>query len=149
MAFGWTANCDYFCHRAYYNPSRKGSSQRGDGDAWPSLGRQLVRSRSSVRTGSDREMSPNLVWKSGIDTTVKGGGIFSEASVPGGMVKHVIGKGGAQIRDLQAKSGAKVAIIQDTPEAAMEKPMRITGSPEAVETAKKLVTEVLANIGGR
>lgn len=31
----------------------------------------------------------------------------------------------------------------------MEKPLRITGSPEAVETAKQLVTEVLANIDDR
>ena len=40
-------------------------------------------------------------------------------------------------------------MVQDTPEAAMEKPLRITGSPEAVETAKQLVTEVLANIDDR
>ena len=31
----------------------------------------------------------------------------------------------------------------------MEKPLRITGSPESVETAKQLVTEVLANIDDR
>ena len=38
---------------------------------------------------------------------------------------------------------------KDNSEAATEKPLRITGSPEAVETAKQLVEEVLANIGDR
>ena len=44
---------------------------------------------------------------------------------------------------------SNVILSQDTPEAAMEKPLRITGSPESVETAKQLVTEVLANIDDR
>ena len=44
---------------------------------------------------------------------------------------------------------SNVILSQDTPEAAMEKPLRITGSPESVETAKQLVTEVLANGCGR
>ena len=46
-------------------------------------------------------------------------------------------------------SSSNVILSQDTPEAAMEKPLRITGSPESVETAKQLVTEVLANIDDR
>ena len=65
------------------------------------------------------------------------------------QVGLIIGKGGEQIKQLQEQSGCKIVIIQDTPEAAMEKPLRITGSPEAVETAKQLVTEVLANIDDR
>ena len=38
---------------------------------------------------------------------------------------------------------------KDNSEAATEKPLRITGSSKAVETAKQLVTGVLANIGDR
>jgi len=78
-----------------------------------------------------------------------GGGGFFEMMVPGHKVGLIIGKGGEQIKQLQEQSGCKIVIIQDTPEAAMEKPLRITGSPEAVETAKQLVTEVLANIDDR
>ena len=67
--------------------------------------------------------------------------------VPGEKVGLIIGKKGENINRLQSLSGAKIVIVQDTPEAAMEKPLRITGSPEAVQTAKKVVGEFLAKIG--
>lgn len=35
-------------------------------------------------------------------------------------------------------------IIQDSAEFANEKPLRITGSPDAVERAKGMVTEILS-----
>ena len=72
-----------------------------------------------------------------------GGGGFFEMMVPGHKVGLIIGKGGEMIKQLQEQSGAKIVIIQDTPEAALEKPLRITGSPEAVENAKHLVTDIL------
>jgi len=71
-----------------------------------------------------------------------GGGMF-EMSVPGHKVGLIIGKGGETIKQLQERSGAKIIIIQDSPEAAHEKPLRITGDPGAVEAAKELVTEIL------
>merc|ERR1719433_600659 len=72
-----------------------------------------------------------------------GGGMF-EMSVPGHKVGLIIGKGGETIKQLQERSGAKIIIVQDSPEAAHEKPLRITGDPNAVETAKELVSEILA-----
>ena len=74
-----------------------------------------------------------------------GGGGFYEMMVPGHKVGLIIGKGGETIKSLQEQSGAKIVIIQDTPEAAMEKPLRITGTPEGVEQAKQLVTEILSS----
>merc|ERR1719384_2416065 len=71
-----------------------------------------------------------------------GGGMF-EMMVPGHKVGLIIGKGGETIKQLQERSGAKIIIIQDSPEAAQEKPLRITGDPSGVETAKELVTEIL------
>ena len=71
------------------------------------------------------------------------GGGFFEMMVPGHKVGLIIGKGGEMIKQMQEQSGAKIVIIQDTPEAAMEKPLRITGAPEAVEVAKSLVTDIL------
>jgi len=71
-----------------------------------------------------------------------GGGMF-EMNVPGHKVGLIIGKGGETIKQLQERSGAKIIIIQDSPEAAHEKPLRITGDPNAVEAAKELVTEIL------
>ena len=71
------------------------------------------------------------------------GGGFFEMIVPGHKVGLIIGKGGEMIKQMQEQSGAKIVIIQDTPEAAMEKPLRITGPPESVEIAKGLVNDVL------
>ena len=47
------------------------------------------------------------------------------------------------IKKLQERSGAKIKIIQDSAELANEKPLRITGDPNDVETARQLVTEIL------
>ena len=44
---------------------------------------------------------------------------------------------------LQESTGAKIVIIQETADFANEKPLRITGSPESVERAKNMVTEIL------
>ena len=64
-------------------------------------------------------------------------------SVPGYKVGLIVGKGGETIKQLKERSGAKIIIIQDGPEAAHEKSLRITGDPNAVETAKELIQEIL------
>merc|ERR550532_2207154 len=74
--------------------------------------------------------------------SMSGGGCF-EMLVPGHKVGLIIGKGGETIKQLQERSGAKIIIIQDSAELANEKPLRITGDPNGVETAKQLVTEIL------
>ncbi len=45
--------------------------------------------------------------------------------------------------NLQESTGAKIVIIQETADFANEKPLRITGTPESVERAKNMVTEIL------
>ena len=74
------------------------------------------------------------------------GGMF-EMNVPGHKVGLIIGKGGKTIKQLRERSGAKIIIIQDSPEVAHEKPLRITGDPGAVEAAKELVTSFLGRRG--
>jgi far upstream element-binding protein len=71
------------------------------------------------------------------------GGSSYEMMVPGHKVGLIIGKGGEMIKQLQEQSGAKIVIIQDTPEAAPEKPLRITGPPESIDIAKGLVSDIL------
>jgi len=71
------------------------------------------------------------------------GGSMFEMMVPGHKVGLIIGKAGDTIKQLQEQSGAKIVIIQDSPEAANEKPLRITGTPENVEAAKQLVIEIV------
>lgn len=72
------------------------------------------------------------------------GGTNFEMMVPGHKVGLIIGKGGETIKQLQEQSGAKIVIIQDTPEAANEKPLRITGTAENVEQAKQLVLDIVS-----
>ena len=64
--------------------------------------------------------------------------------IPGNLVARIIGKGGEVIKALQEETGAKIVIIQDSREYAMEKPLRITGSVEVVEAARNRVEQVLA-----
>ena len=79
---------------------------------------------------------------SGGGGSMSGGGCF-EMLVPGHKVGLIIGKGGETIKQLQEHSGAKIIIIQDSAELANEKPLRIMGDPNSVETAKQLITEIL------
>ena len=66
-----------------------------------------------------------------------------EMTIQGNLVA-IIGKGGEVIKALQEETGAKIVIIQDSREYAMEKPLRITGTVEAVEAARNRVEQVLA-----
>ena len=50
-----------------------------------------------------------------------------EMMIPGNLVARIIGKGGEVIKALQLETGAKIVIIQDSREYALEKPLRITG----------------------
>jgi far upstream element-binding protein len=68
---------------------------------------------------------------------------YQEIMVPGPKVGLVIGKGGETIKMLQEKTGAKMVVIQDGPAQELEKPLRISGDPQKVEHAKKLVYELI------
>lgn len=66
--------------------------------------------------------------------------------IPGNKVGFIIGKGGSGIRGLQDKAGVKMVIFQDSAQANNEeKQLRITGPPEQVDYAKKLVEEMLCD----
>jgi len=72
-------------------------------------------------------------------------GLF-EIMVPGNKVGLIIGKGGETIKMLQEQTGAKITIIQENSEQADQKPLRISGPPDAVEDAKARVMELLSQI---
>lgn len=71
------------------------------------------------------------------------GGGQVEMMVPGHKVGLIIGKGGETIKMLQEQTGAKIIIIQESNEHADQKPLRISGPPEAIEEAKGKVMEIL------
>jgi far upstream element-binding protein len=60
------------------------------------------------------------------------------------LVGRVIGSGGATIRDIQTRCGAKVQIHQDMPEHEPRK-IEITGNANAVEQASMLIQFVMEN----
>merc|ERR1719259_440888 len=75
----------------------------------------------------------------------RGGGpgydITDNFSVPSNKVGLVMGKGGETIKQICAQSGAHCQVDKSAPEGAREKAIVIKGTPEAVETAKRLISE--------
>lgn len=61
------------------------------------------------------------------------------------QVGKIIGSGGATIKDIQAKSGAKIQIDQDYPPEVPRK-IHISGSTAAVNVAVQLIMNVMSNI---
>mmetsp|Transcript_29145 Transcript_29145/g.36582 ORF Transcript_29145/g.36582 Transcript_29145/m.36582 type:complete len:403 (-) Transcript_29145:361-1569(-) len=61
-----------------------------------------------------------------------------------GIVGRIIGKGGETIRYLQASSSCHIQIDQNFPQGVPRK-IVITGTPERVEAARKLVQDVIDN----
>eukprot|EP00613_Pedinella_sp_CCMP2098_P073364 CAMPEP_0171907934 /NCGR_PEP_ID=MMETSP0993-20121228/7410_1 /TAXON_ID=483369 /ORGANISM="non described non described, Strain CCMP2098" /LENGTH=425 /DNA_ID=CAMNT_0012540361 /DNA_START=52 /DNA_END=1325 /DNA_ORIENTATION=+ len=80
------------------------------------------------------------------------GGLVPAFGAPGGpntvldcpktIVGRVIGRGGETINDLQARSGAKIQIDQQVSEGSPCK-IQISGSPQTVELAIKMVTDIM------
>ncbi|XP_036409850.1 far upstream element-binding protein 1 isoform X1 [Megalops cyprinoides] len=65
-----------------------------------------------------------------------------EFKVPDGMVGFIIGRGGEQISRLQQESGCKIQIAPDSG-GLPERSVSLTGSPDSIQTAKRLLTEIV------
>ena len=69
---------------------------------------------------------------------------YLDILVPGNRVGIVIGKGGETIKSLQNEANVKMLVIQDSTEAGnREKQLRISGPPERVDFARKLVEDLI------
>uniref|UniRef100_A0A671YPZ2 Far upstream element (FUSE) binding protein 3 n=1 Tax=Sparus aurata TaxID=8175 RepID=A0A671YPZ2_SPAAU len=62
--------------------------------------------------------------------------------VPDKMVGFIIGKGGEQISRIQLESGCKIQIASDSG-GMLDRPCTLTGSPENIEQAKRLLSEII------
>uniref|UniRef100_A0A669C6P0 Far upstream element (FUSE) binding protein 3 n=1 Tax=Oreochromis niloticus TaxID=8128 RepID=A0A669C6P0_ORENI len=62
--------------------------------------------------------------------------------VPDKMVGFIIGKGGEQISRIQQESGCKIQIASDSG-GMLDRPCTLTGSPENIEQAKRLLCEII------
>uniref|UniRef100_A0A672ZLL0 Far upstream element (FUSE) binding protein 3 n=1 Tax=Sphaeramia orbicularis TaxID=375764 RepID=A0A672ZLL0_9TELE len=58
------------------------------------------------------------------------------------MVGFIIGKGGEQISRIQLESGCKIQIASDSG-GMLDRPCTLTGSPENIEQAKRLLNEIV------
>ncbi|CAL8366140.1 unnamed protein product [Boreogadus saida] len=62
--------------------------------------------------------------------------------VPGGMVGFIIGRGGEQISRIKQESGCKIQIAPDSG-GMPDRSVTLTGSPDAIQGAKRLLTEIV------
>ncbi|XP_027873316.1 far upstream element-binding protein 3-like isoform X4 [Xiphophorus couchianus] len=65
-----------------------------------------------------------------------------EYKVPDRMVGFIIGRGGEQITRIQLESGCKIQIASDSG-GLMERPCSLTGTPESIEQAKRLLVQIV------
>ncbi|XP_053551745.1 far upstream element-binding protein 3 isoform X2 [Bombina bombina] len=65
-----------------------------------------------------------------------------EYKVPDKMVGFIIGRGGEQISRIQTESGCKIQIAPDSG-GMPERPCVLTGAPESIEQAKRLLGQIV------
>uniref|UniRef100_A0A668AGU0 Far upstream element (FUSE) binding protein 1 n=1 Tax=Myripristis murdjan TaxID=586833 RepID=A0A668AGU0_9TELE len=70
------------------------------------------------------------------------GSTSEEFKVPDGMVGFIIGRGGEQISRMQQESGCKIQIAPDSG-GMPERSVTLTGTPDSIQTAKRLLTEIV------
>merc|ERR1719266_3094052 len=66
--------------------------------------------------------------------------------VPDKMVGLIIGRGGEQITRLQAESGCKIQMAQDS-QGMPERQCTLTGAPGAIAQARASIERIIANEG--
>ena len=112
----------------------------------PGVNRQVLISGSPAQVKTARELV-NLIIANGptaIHENSLGGGPVLEIVIecPQSQVGKMIGPAGTTIKDLQAKSGAKIQIDQDFPDGVPRK-IRVSGTQTAVSTATQLISVIM------
>ncbi|XP_035235334.1 far upstream element-binding protein 3-like isoform X3 [Anguilla anguilla] len=69
-------------------------------------------------------------------------GMTEDFKVPDKMVGFIIGRGGEQITRIQLESGCKIQIAADSG-GMMDRPCTLTGPPETIEHAKRLLGQIV------
>lgn len=75
------------------------------------------------------------------------GGAQESVECPQGIVGRIIGRGGETIRALQQASQAHIVVDQNFPEGQPRR-VNISGRPDSVERAVKMVTELISGEPG-
>ncbi|XP_059452976.1 uncharacterized protein LOC132183632 isoform X2 [Corylus avellana] len=94
---------------------------------------------SEAEAGGSGIVSRRVTGQSGSDTFVM--------KVPNNKVGLVIGKGGETIKNMQARTGARIQVIPlhlPPGDTSIERTLQIDGTNEQIESAKQLVNEVIS-----
>uniref|UniRef100_A0A183BUR3 Far upstream element-binding protein 2 n=1 Tax=Globodera pallida TaxID=36090 RepID=A0A183BUR3_GLOPA len=76
--------------------------------------------------------------------------ITIELSVPGAKCGLIIGKNGETIKGLQEQIGVKMMLVQESHQPTMgTKPLRISGPPDKVDNAKRIIEQLLTGDGSQ
>lgn len=72
------------------------------------------------------------------------GAVKISHTVPGHRAGVVIGRGGETIREIQGMTGTHIELDRSTPQSAPERMFFITGTPDQIEAAKRMIDERVA-----
>ncbi|XP_061133650.1 far upstream element-binding protein 3-like isoform X1 [Syngnathus typhle] len=97
--------------------------------------------------GSPASAEPSLYYKrDDAGSQMSAGGhqrvLTEDYKVPDRMVGFIIGRGGEQITRIQLESGCKIQIAADSG-GLLERPCSLTGTPECIEQAKRLLVQIV------
>uniref|UniRef100_A0A8C7WD82 Far upstream element binding protein 3 n=1 Tax=Oncorhynchus mykiss TaxID=8022 RepID=A0A8C7WD82_ONCMY len=91
-------------------------------------------------------LDPSLYGYGGQKRSMDDGGkqavAVEDFKVPDKMVGFIIGRGGEQITRIQLESGCKIQIAADSG-GMMDRACTLTGSPENIEQAKRLLSQIV------
>jgi len=77
-----------------------------------------------------------------------GAGASQSMQVPAALVGAIIGRGGETIKRFSEESGARIEVAKDAPEAAKERSIHLSGSPECIERARDLIAALVQERSG-
>ncbi|KAJ0090268.1 hypothetical protein Patl1_13004 [Pistacia atlantica] len=96
---------------------------------------------AEAETGGSGIVARRLTGQAGSDSFVM--------RIPNNKVGLVIGKGGETIKNMQARTGARIQVIPlhlPPGDTSTERTVQIDGSSEQIESAKQLVNEVISEV---
>ncbi|ESN97716.1 hypothetical protein HELRODRAFT_114122 [Helobdella robusta] len=105
--------------------------------------RQCMLSGPAVGVMKAKKIIDDVILKNQL-ISLGGDEVALEIMIPGNKVGLIIGKNGDTIKQLQERSGVKVAVIQDSTQPSdYEKPLRISGNKLGCQKAREMVMELL------
>uniref|UniRef100_A0A8C9FKA8 Far upstream element binding protein 1 n=1 Tax=Pavo cristatus TaxID=9049 RepID=A0A8C9FKA8_PAVCR len=128
-------------------PGGGGGGGGGVNDAFKDALQRARQIAAKIGGDAGTSMNSNDYGYGGQKRPLEDGGMRSsvmteEYKVPDGMVGFIIGRGGEQISRIQQESGCKIQIAPDSG-GLPERSCMLTGTPESVQSAKRLLDQIV------